>query len=104
MNRRFCCLSNLKLANMLENRHAMSQTVRAEVSPQSQEWGYSLGSAYVRKVHFRDVRRQDVGRELAPLLAATALQRVELDRAKAHRVPISIPGVLILIASSMTLP
>jgi regulator of protease activity HflC (stomatin/prohibitin superfamily) len=49
------CLSNLKLADMLENRHAMSQTVRAEVSPKSQEWGYSLGSVYIRKVHFRDV-------------------------------------------------
>jgi regulator of protease activity HflC (stomatin/prohibitin superfamily) len=48
------CLSNLKLANMLENRHPMSQTVREEVSPQSQEWGYSLGSVYIRKVHFRD--------------------------------------------------
>jgi regulator of protease activity HflC (stomatin/prohibitin superfamily) len=48
------CLSNLKLADMLQDRHAMSQTVRAEVSPQSEEWGYSLGSAYIRKVHFRD--------------------------------------------------
>ena len=48
------CLSNMKLADMLENRHAMSQTVRTEVSPQSQEWGYSLGSVYVRKVNFRD--------------------------------------------------
>jgi len=48
------CLSNLKLADMLQNRHYMSQTVRAEVSPQSQDWGYSLGSAYIRKVHFRD--------------------------------------------------
>ena len=48
------CLSNLKLADMLENRHAMSQTVRAEVSPQSEEWGYNLGSVYIRKVHFRD--------------------------------------------------
>ena len=48
-------LSNMKLAAMLENRHAMSQTVRAEVSPKSQEWGYRLGSVYVRKVHFRDV-------------------------------------------------
>jgi regulator of protease activity HflC (stomatin/prohibitin superfamily) len=48
------CLSNLKLANMLENRHAMSQTVRAEVSPKSHEWGYQLGSVYIRKVHFRD--------------------------------------------------
>src|SRR5215831_9950797 len=48
------CLSNMKLADMLENRHTMSQTVRTEVSPQSQEWGYNLGSVYVRKVHFRD--------------------------------------------------
>jgi regulator of protease activity HflC (stomatin/prohibitin superfamily) len=49
------CLSNLKLAAMMENRHAMSQTVRAEVSPKSHEWGYQLGSVYIRKVHFRDV-------------------------------------------------
>jgi regulator of protease activity HflC (stomatin/prohibitin superfamily) len=44
----------MKLADMLENRHAMSQTVRAEVSPKSHEWGYRLGSVYIRKVHFRD--------------------------------------------------
>jgi regulator of protease activity HflC (stomatin/prohibitin superfamily) len=50
------CLSNLKLADMLQNRHAMSQTVRAEVSPQSHEWGYKLGSVYIRKVHFRDTQ------------------------------------------------
>ena len=48
------CLSNMKLADMMENRHAMSQTVRAEVSPKSHEWGYRLGSVYIRKVHFRD--------------------------------------------------
>src|SRR5258707_15821734 len=41
---------------MLKTRHAMSQTVRAEVSPQSHEWGYRLGSVYIRKVHFRDTR------------------------------------------------
>jgi regulator of protease activity HflC (stomatin/prohibitin superfamily) len=40
---------------MLEDRHAMSQTVRDEVSPKSNEWGYQLGSVYIRKVHFRDV-------------------------------------------------
>jgi regulator of protease activity HflC (stomatin/prohibitin superfamily) len=39
---------------MLENRHVMSQTVRDEVSPKSNEWGYQLGSVYIRKVHFRD--------------------------------------------------
>jgi regulator of protease activity HflC (stomatin/prohibitin superfamily) len=48
------CLSNMKLADMLENRHQMSRTVRAEVSPKSHEWGFLLGSIYVRKVHFRD--------------------------------------------------
>src|SRR5204862_2015733 len=49
------CLSNLRLPAMLEDRHAMSQTVRDEVSPKSNEWGYQLGSVYIRKVHFRDV-------------------------------------------------
>ncbi|MGH7969981.1 MAG: SPFH domain-containing protein, partial [Limisphaerales bacterium] len=48
------CLSNMKLSDMLETRHAMSQTVRLDVSPQSEEWGYKLGSVYIRKVHFRD--------------------------------------------------
>src|SRR5262249_17649910 len=48
------CLSNMPLAEMLVNRHPMSNTVRAEVSPKSHEWGYKLGSAYIRKVHFRD--------------------------------------------------
>lgn len=50
------CLSNLKLADLLQNRHTMSQTVRTEVSPQSHEWGYQLGSVYIRKVHFRDAQ------------------------------------------------
>jgi regulator of protease activity HflC (stomatin/prohibitin superfamily) len=48
------CLSNLPLEKMMVDRHAMSQTVRKEVSSQSYEWGYMLGSCYVRKVHFRD--------------------------------------------------
>jgi regulator of protease activity HflC (stomatin/prohibitin superfamily) len=48
------CLSNQRLTEMLENRHAMSATVRTEVSPKSHEWGYKLGSVYIRKVHFRD--------------------------------------------------
>jgi regulator of protease activity HflC (stomatin/prohibitin superfamily) len=47
-------LSNLPLSDMLENRHVMSRAVRDEVSPKSQEWGYELGSVYIRKVHFRD--------------------------------------------------
>lgn len=50
------CLSNMKLADMLQTRHAMSKTVRDEVSPLSHEWGYKLGSVYIRKVHFRDTR------------------------------------------------
>ncbi|HVU08943.1 MAG TPA: SPFH domain-containing protein [Verrucomicrobiae bacterium] len=48
------CLSNLPLDKMLQDRHTMSQTVREEVSPKSNEWGYQLGSVYIRKVHFRD--------------------------------------------------
>jgi len=48
------CLSNLKLSAMLENRHAMSGVVRKEVSVKSKEWGYEVGSIYIRKVHFRD--------------------------------------------------
>lgn len=47
-------LSNMKLNEMLENRHTMSRSVRKEVSAKSEEWGYSVGSVYIRKVHFRD--------------------------------------------------
>ena len=32
----------------------MSQAVRTEVSAKADEWGYAIGSVYVRKVHFRD--------------------------------------------------
>ena len=46
------CLSNLPLDKMLQDRHTMSQTVREEVTPKSNEWGYQLGSVYIRKVHF----------------------------------------------------
>jgi regulator of protease activity HflC (stomatin/prohibitin superfamily) len=49
------CLSNMPLATMMVNRHAMSDNVRDEVSPKSHEWGYKLGSIYIRKVHFRDI-------------------------------------------------
>lgn len=48
------CLSNLPLDAMLTDRHRMSRSVRDEVSPKSEKWGYRLGSVYVRKVHFRD--------------------------------------------------
>ena len=47
-------LSNLKLEVMLENRDALSKKVREEVSPTSSQWGYRIGSTYVRKVAFRD--------------------------------------------------
>lgn len=48
------CLSNMKLARLLEDRHELSQTVRDEVSPRSHDWGFKVGSIYIRKVHFRD--------------------------------------------------
>ncbi len=48
------CLSNLPLSKMLTDRHSLSQVVRAEVTNKSQDWGYKLGSVYIRKVHFRD--------------------------------------------------
>jgi regulator of protease activity HflC (stomatin/prohibitin superfamily) len=48
------CLSNLPLHEMLESRHSMSHTVRQEVASKAEEWGYQIGSVYVRKVHFRD--------------------------------------------------
>lgn len=47
-------LSNMPLDDMLQTRHTMSRAVRGEVSPKSHEWGYQLGSVYIRKVHFRD--------------------------------------------------
>jgi len=48
------CLSNMPLESLLVDRHAMSRRVREEVFPKSDAWGYSLGSVYIRKVHFRD--------------------------------------------------
>lgn len=47
-------LSNMKLADLLGSRKHMSSVVREEVSAKSHEWGYKLGSVYIRKVHFRD--------------------------------------------------
>ena len=48
-------LSNLKMEEMLENRHGLSRTVRQTVSPLSEIWGYQLGSVYIRKVSFTDI-------------------------------------------------
>ncbi len=47
-------LSNLKLDILLEDRDALSRKVREEVSPTSTQWGFALGSTYIRKVAFRD--------------------------------------------------
>lgn len=105
------CLSNLKLADMLQNRHPMSQTVRDEVSPQSQEWGYSLGSTYIRKVHFRDAEmikqieekvvnrlrqvtaaiKQD-GSNQVNIIASTAEQQASIEFAKAAAMRPQIVG------------
>ena len=47
-------LSNLKLDVLLENRDTLSRKVREEVTPTSTQWGFNLGSTYIRKVAFRD--------------------------------------------------
>jgi regulator of protease activity HflC (stomatin/prohibitin superfamily) len=105
------CLSNLKLADTLENRHYMSQIVRAEVSPLSKEWGYSLGSVYIRKVHFRDAGmikqieekvvnrlrqvtsaiKQD-GMNQVNIIASTAEQQAAIEFAKAAAIRPQIVG------------
>jgi regulator of protease activity HflC (stomatin/prohibitin superfamily) len=105
------CLSNLKLADMLQNRHPMSQTVRAEVSPQSRDWGYNLGSTYIRKVHFRDegmikqieekvvnrlrqvtsAIKQD-GTNQVNIIASTAEQQAAIEFAKAAAMRPQIVG------------
>lgn len=47
-------LSNMPLSHMLIDRHNMSATVRGEISSDAGEWGYQMGSVYIRKVNFRD--------------------------------------------------
>jgi regulator of protease activity HflC (stomatin/prohibitin superfamily) len=49
-------LSNRKLSKLLEDRHDLSAKVREEVSDSSHEWGFKVGSVYIRKVHFRDAQ------------------------------------------------
>ncbi len=111
-------LSNLKLANMLEDRHSMSALVRDEVDAKSKEWGYSLGSVYVRKVHFRDVNmiqqieekvvnrlrqvtsaiRQD-GTNQVNLITSTAERQAAVAFAKAAAMrPFIVGGALNTIA------
>ncbi len=104
-------LSNMPLADMLETRHTMSQAVRAEVSPKSHEWGYQLGSIYIRKVHFRDegmIRqieakvvnrlrqvtsaiRQD-GANQVSIITSTAERQAAIEFAKAEAMRPSIVG------------
>jgi hypothetical protein len=105
-------MSNTKLADMLQNRHPTSLTVRTEVSPQSQAWGYSLGSVYyIRKVHFRDTGmikqieekvvnrlrqvtsaiKQD-GTNQVNIIASTAEQQAAIEFAKAAAVRPQIVG------------
>ncbi|HVU05357.1 MAG TPA: SPFH domain-containing protein [Polyangiaceae bacterium] len=87
------CLSNMKLERMLEERHEMSRVVREEVSGQSEQWGYRVGSVYVRKVHFRDVGmirqiEQKVVNRLRQVTAAIqqdGANRVNIIRSAADR-------------------
>jgi regulator of protease activity HflC (stomatin/prohibitin superfamily) len=104
-------LSNMELEQMLENRHPMSRTVRMEVSPQSHEWGYKLGSVYIRKVHFRDrdmiehieekvvnrlrqvtsAIKQD-GANQVSIIKSTAERKAAIEFAKAEAMRPSIVG------------
>jgi regulator of protease activity HflC (stomatin/prohibitin superfamily) len=105
------CLSNLPLANMMVNRHGMSSTVRDEVSPKSHEWGYRLGSVYIRKVHFRDLEmirqieskvvnrlrqvtsaiKQD-GANQVSIIASTADRKAAIEFAKATAIRPELVG------------
>ena len=104
-------LSNMPLAEMLETRHTMSQSVRQEVSPKSHEWGYQLGSVYIRKVHFRDqgmitqieakvvnrlrqvtsAIKQD-GANQVSIIASTAERKAAIEFAKAEAMRPQIVG------------
>ena len=111
-------LSNLKLSNMLEDRHSMSALVRDDVSEKSKEWGYALGSVYVRKVNFRDANmiqqieekvvnrlrqvtsaiRQD-GTNQVNLITSTAERQAAVEFAKAAAMrPFIVGGALNTIA------
>jgi regulator of protease activity HflC (stomatin/prohibitin superfamily) len=104
-------LSNLPLSEMLVNRHQMSATVRQEVSDESIEWGYKLGSVYIRKVHFRDdimIRQieekvvnqlrqvtsaiEQDGKNQVNVIASKAEQEASIEFAKAAAVRPQIVG------------
>lgn len=86
-------LSNLKLDVLLTDRHAMSREVREAVSPVSSQWGYKIGSVYIRKVHFRDKEMitQIMGKVVNRLRQVTAAikqdgeNQVGIIRSKADR-------------------
>ncbi len=104
-------LSNMPLDKMMSDRHSMSQVVRLEVSSKSQEWGYMLGSCYVRKVHFRDMEmirqieskvvnrlrqvtsaiKQD-GMNQVSIIASTAEKEAAVDFAKAAAIRLEVVG------------
>lgn len=104
-------LSNLPLEQMMIDRHSMSQVVRMEVSAKSQEWGYMLGSCYIRKVHFRDIEmirqieskvvnrlrqvtsaiKQD-GANQVSIIASTAERAAAVDFGKAAAIRPKIVG------------
>jgi regulator of protease activity HflC (stomatin/prohibitin superfamily) len=104
-------LSNMPLDDMLETRHIMSRAVRTEVSPKSEEWGYKLGSVYIRKVHFRDVNmirqieekvvnrlrqvtsaiRQD-GANRVSIITSSAQRKAAVEFAKANAMRPKIVG------------
>src|SRR6516165_6782469 len=87
------CLSNLPLEKMLVDRHAMSRTVRVEVTAKSKEWGYGLGSVYIRKVHFRDpemirqIESKVVNRlrQVTAAIKQTGANQVSIIRSAAER-------------------
>lgn len=104
-------LSNMPLDKMMSDRHSMSQVVRSEVSQKSQEWGYMLGSCYVRKVHFRDMemirqieskvvnRLRQVtsaikqnGANQVNIIASTAEKEAAVDFAKASAIRLDVVG------------
>lgn len=104
-------LSNMPLDKMMSDRHSMSQVVRSEVSQKSQEWGYMLGSCYVRKVHFRDMEmirqieskvvnrlrqvtsaiKQD-GANQVNIIASRAEKEAAVDFAKASAIRLEVVG------------
>jgi len=47
-------LSNLPLETLLQDRHTLSREIRKEVTGITQDFGYAIGSTYIRKVDFRD--------------------------------------------------